>query len=175
MLNHFKIRNFDHHHDNFSYLDVDDASPAIAFSNSVYDVSKGITHSFVHIQLDEDTSVTRLVSDVELAFSTDPSIVSICPPMVQSALRQGILNQPRGPVVPATDDELLNSVPDTFPRETSDIVKLSDLLNSEFSSKVSTSAPSTGSTSAPVTRPEVGPVTGPEVGPTAGPTSDSAF
>lgn len=133
-MNRFKLRNFDCHHEQFSYACCDDDSEALAFSNSVYDVSKGITHSFVKVPLDDEHVFVRLVSDVELAFSTDPSVTAICPPMVQNALRQRILNMPRGPVVPATDDELLDSVPSTFGLETSDAVKVASAVSDRFPS-----------------------------------------
>lgn len=63
-------------------------------SDNCYDSCKGVNLLYVNYGT-EDKPCHRLVSDVELAFSSDPVITSIVPPAVQSNLRLGIQSQPR--------------------------------------------------------------------------------
>lgn len=66
-----------------------------SWSDSIYDSHRNFTHAFVPERLPDGTEMKRLVNDVELCMSTDPSVRSVVSPEYQQRLREGLLNQPR--------------------------------------------------------------------------------
>lgn len=57
-----------------------------SFSDTLYNAGKGVNFYYLNIGTDANP-VYRTVSDVELAYSTDPSIQSIISPLMQQNLR----------------------------------------------------------------------------------------
>lgn len=118
MKNRYKLRNFDHHHDDyivpmpFTGLDT-------TVSDSIYEDNKGISHAFLHYPSSDDVSPVRLISDVEIAVGSDPAISSQFDNEYRSALRASLENQPRASRVPArSDDDLIAAnVPNNLERD----------------------------------------------------------
>ncbi len=88
-VNQYKLRNFRKKFstvtDFFSYNDY-------LFSNYLYDQNKGKTHDFIHTNKGSEDDVCRLISDVEICMSNDPSVTSYYP----SEYRQSLLNAIKG-------------------------------------------------------------------------------
>lgn len=120
MINRFKLRNFDNHHDRFRDTPVD-VTNAMIVSNSQYDLNKGVTH----IVVDRD-GMYRIISDVEIAMSDNPDIVSMFSAEYRDNLRKGLMNQPRGKDMHMSDDQLVEQItrPDLEMDERVDAVKL---------------------------------------------------
>lgn len=128
-VNRYKLRNFDHHHDGVfcsSFFQSCDRSSDLAVSNSIYDRNRMITHGFI-----KSDSYVRLVSDVELAFSSDPSVLSVISPESQRNLRMSISHTPT-PSASFSDSELIESVLPTYGVERSDVVRMAESLDSSF-------------------------------------------
>lgn len=117
MINRYKIRNYDGHHDNGyrpPVFDSSDVQKAQVISDSLYDRNVGITHCFLHTNKGAEDDRVRLVCDVELAMSTSEDIRSLVSPEMQSRLRLGLQNQPKTNIASLSDDELFRSVPANF-------------------------------------------------------------
>lgn len=103
MINRFKLRNFDDHHDDFH-------RPCVPLdyvkSDTLYDNNKGVTH---FIFKDPNSDNHRIVSDVEICMSDSPEITSQFPAEYRNALRNKLQNQPHSPLrsTPVSDDDLI--------------------------------------------------------------------
>ncbi len=117
MLNRYKLRNYDSHHDE-GYLppvfEASDVQKAQVISDSLYDRNVGVTHCFLHTNKGAEDDRVRLVCDVELAMSTSEDIRSLVSPEMQSRLRLGLQNQPKTNTSSLSDDQLVRSVPANF-------------------------------------------------------------
>lgn len=126
-INRYKLRNFDDHHDKKRFYSASDLTSGLSVSNGQYDISKGITHSYITTPTGK-----HLIGDVELCMSMDPSVLAIISPTEQSLLRMQITRNP--PQRHSfSDDDLIASVVPTYGVERSDVDKFlsSDLLASE--------------------------------------------
>jgi hypothetical protein len=126
MGNSFYKRNFDGHLD-CGRMDrrLNNSPEHVAFSNSLYDRNKGITHTFLHTSKGEKDDIVRLVCDVEIAMSQDPSITSEFSSMYQRNIAERLV-RPASLSSPAlSDDELLKSVPSNVGLERDEISRLS--------------------------------------------------
>lgn len=77
-----------------------------AFSDSLYDQVRGITHCLHHYDVD-NPECTRFVSDVEIAMSSDTAITSMFSADHRNAIRMGLVDQPHSPVNGQPTDEQL--------------------------------------------------------------------
>lgn len=80
------------------------------YSNMLYDQNKGKTHDFLHTNKGSDDDFCRIISDVEICMSTDPSVTSFYP----SEYRQSLMNSIKGlgsksSFSGLTDDQILES------------------------------------------------------------------
>lgn len=89
MVNRFKERNFSVPNDNCTQLreDLD-----YSFSNFLYDCNKGVTHDFLHTNKGASDDFCRIISDVEICMSNDPSVTSFYP----AEYRQSLMNSIKG-------------------------------------------------------------------------------
>lgn len=62
------------------------------YSNYIYDQNKGKTHDFLHTNKGADDDFCRIISDVEICMSTDPSVTSFYP----AEYRQSLMNSIKG-------------------------------------------------------------------------------
>lgn len=106
-VNRYKLRNFDNHHDDYQFPV---SSLDYSFSNTLYDMNKGVTHDFLHSDKGHEDDSVRIVSDVEICMSQSPDITSRYPAEYRNNLRNSLEGM-RSPVVHSgmTDDQLLNS------------------------------------------------------------------
>lgn len=114
---------------------IDASTPqSVAFSNALYDSSKGLTHTFLHTDKGQPDDVVRLIGDVEICMSSDPSVTSQFSPMYRSQLRAGLVNAKGGDSPGLSDEQLLSSVPCNVKLERNEIDVVSrqqmDSLNS---------------------------------------------
>lgn len=117
MINRYKLRNYDCHHDNGyrpPVFEASDVQKAQVISDSLYDRNVGVTHCFLHTNKGAEDDRVRLVCDVELAMSTSEDIRSLVSPEMQSRLRLGLQNQPKTNSASLSDDQLMRSVPANF-------------------------------------------------------------
>lgn len=117
MINRYKLRNYDCHHDNGyrpPVFEASDVQKAQVISDSLYDRNVGVTHCFLHTNKGAEDDRVRLVCDVELAMSTSEDIRSLVSPEMQSRLRLGLQNQPKTNAASLSDDQLMRSVPANF-------------------------------------------------------------
>lgn len=80
------------------------------YSNMIYDQNKGKTHDFLHTNKGSDDDFCRIISDVEICMSTDPSVASYYP----AEYRQSLMNSIKGMGSKSqfsglSDDEILES------------------------------------------------------------------
>ena len=76
-----------------------------SFSDSLYDVNKGITHVLLRYS---DSKATRYVGDVEICMTNDPNITSYFTQEHRNAIKNQLQNQKRSNVsTQMTDEELL--------------------------------------------------------------------
>lgn len=87
-----------------------------SFSDSLYDVNKGITHALMPYG---ETTATRYVSDVEICMTADLNISSHFTAEHRNAIRNQLLSQQRiNPDMQLTDDEMLaNGAPRSLERD----------------------------------------------------------
>lgn len=118
MKNRYKLRNFDHHHDDF-IVPMPFTGLDTTVSDSIFEANKGVSHAFLHYPSSDDVSPVRLISDVEIAVGSDPVISSQFDNEYRSALLSSIENQPRSSRVPArSDDDLIAAnVPNNLERD----------------------------------------------------------
>lgn len=122
-MNRFKLRNFDKHHDKFSFPDVSEQlSRDLVVSDSQYDRSRFVTHAF----LPSSDGRFRYCSSIELAFSTSPDVVSYVPLDLRSKLQTSVFSRP-SPSNGLSDDDLLRSVPSSFGHERAEAVAIARL------------------------------------------------
>lgn len=127
MINRYKLRNYDSHHDNGycpPVFEASDVQKAQVISDSLYDRNVGVTHCFLHTNKGAEDDRVRLVCDVELAMSTSEDIRSLVSPEMQSRLRLGLQNQPKTNAVSLTDDQLMRSVPANFGLERDEMASI---------------------------------------------------
>lgn len=130
-VNRYKLRNFDNHHkDGFHslYSQSCDRTPDIAVSNAIYDRNRMITHGFIKTGIS-----TRLVCDVELAMSSDPSVRSVISPDAQRNLRMAISHAP-SPSASVPDSELIESVVPVYGVERSDAIAMAESFDFSYPS-----------------------------------------
>lgn len=80
------------------------------YSNMLYDQNKGKTHDFLHTNKGGDDDFCRIISDIEICMSTDPSVTSFYP----AEYRQSLMNSIKGMGSKSqfsglSDDEILES------------------------------------------------------------------
>lgn len=133
-MNRYKSRNFDNHHVGFSAHMATVAESNIKLleqdvvaSNRLYDMNVGKTHMFVTMP----DGQKRLVLDVEMAYSNDPSVSSMLPREFRAALQNGLVSQPRIKSNNLSDEQLLSGLRQTFGRETFESVAIAkDVIDS---------------------------------------------
>ncbi len=103
MRNYYKERNYAH------IPQIIPVPASVANSDSMYDVHKNVSHSFIPFK-DVDGERDILISDVDLAFGSDPGIDAVVTPQQREQLRNGILNQPSLGSSGLSDDDLIDSV-----------------------------------------------------------------
>lgn len=100
------------YYDNHRFKRVDVVTPlSVAHSNSMYDKSKGLTHTFIHTAKGEKDDNVRLIGDVEICMSNDPSVTSEFSPIYRAQLRNGLVNSKGAGLTGLTDDQLMDSIP----------------------------------------------------------------
>lgn len=140
------MRNFDGHLNNRCLSSCDHSDrlhKETLESNHIYDANVGITHVFVPF-----FSRKRYVGPVELAFSSDPSVLSVVSPAHQTVLRSSYLSARRSTGSSSVTDEDLLHAPDgnIFPSERSE----SDSLIRSSVDKLSNAVPSPVDATPPV-------------------------
>lgn len=146
-MNHYLSRNYDNHHDTIPDFSrpAESFEKEIAIQRSSISSCTGISHAVIDIPTDDGT-IKRTISDVEMAFSGDPSVASNFSDQTRLALQNRIFvtKHGKGNV----------SVPSSFGRELSDVVNLSkrQLDNYRFFSEIS-SEPTPEPTSEPTPEP----------------------
>lgn len=82
----------------------------VLYSNMLYDQNKGKTHDFIHTNKGHDDDTVRLISDVEICMSTDPSVASYYPPEYRQSLYNAIKGVgSKSQFAGLSDDEILAS------------------------------------------------------------------
>lgn len=100
------------YYDNHRFKRVDVVTPlSVAHSNSMYDKSKGLTHTFIHTNKGGKDDNVRLIGDVEICMSSDPSVTSEFSPMYRSQLRNGLVNSKGAGSTGLSDEQLMDSIP----------------------------------------------------------------
>lgn len=143
-VNRFKLRNFDGHH--FGGYQFPQNEPDFVFSNTLYDMNKGVTHDFFHTNRGSDDDLVRIVCDVEIACSSDPALTCMYSQQHRDALRNALSNQPRSPIRPVSvsDDVLADKCVDLNSFERSELFDYirdrADILEKHISSMASSSS-----------------------------------
>ena len=108
-------------------LAIDSAS--VVRSNSMYDKNKGLTHTFIHSNKGGKDDKVRLIGDVEICMSNDPSVTSEFSPMYRAQLRTGLVNSKGAGPTGLTDEQLMLSIPCNvkFEREDADAISRQSL------------------------------------------------
>lgn len=107
----------------------------VAYSNMLYDQNKGKTHDFLHTNKGADDDVVRLISDVEICMSNDPSVTSYYSPEYRQSLYNSIKGMgSKSQFVGLSDDEILDSgVKCRDPREIDENFSSVHYMNSQLS------------------------------------------
>lgn len=136
------------YYDNHRFKRVDVSTPlSVAHSNSMYDKSKGLTHTFIHTNKGHKDDIVRLIGDVEICMSNDLSVTSEFSPMYRAQLRNGLVNSKGAGPTGLTDEQLMNSIPCNvkFEREDADAISRQSLdrlsASIEFSKRFSETQP----------------------------------
>lgn len=133
-MNSYKSRNFDGHLNDYSINNIPDRDYE-PDSNAMHDRNRGVTHFY----LPQEGSAPRIISDVEIAFSPDPSVSS----HFSYEHRERLANRVVASHVPngMTDDALADVVAGNASFERSEISRMGDEmfkgLNSLSSSDIS--------------------------------------
>ncbi|UPW42029.1 hypothetical protein [Dipodfec virus RodF1_16] len=109
MINRYKVRYFDSHHENFGHKDthITDLSAQISLSNSMYDGNKSKTHAIIHSNSGSDDDFVRVISDVEICFSNSPEISALYPAAYRNNLLNSLRSQNFSTPVPSLPDSAL--------------------------------------------------------------------
>lgn len=126
-MNAYKKRNFDGHLDSYRVDNV----PDISFepdSNQMHDRNRAVTHFY----LPQEDGTSRIISDVEIAFSPDPSVASHFSYEHRERLAHRVVasHQSNG----MTDDVLADTVACNSSFERSEVSRLGDEMFKSISS-----------------------------------------
>lgn len=111
-----------------------------SFSNTLYDSSKGITIYYLN-EGTSDSPCYRTLYDVELAYSSDPSVTAHIPPQVQQQLRYRLNAIPKSGIS--------TEIPIPQGLETSDRVELSKTLLAHQAHRLAQESPEPSPASPP--------------------------
>lgn len=106
-VNQYKLRNFKQKQPPvFDFVTENDK----LYSDYLYDQNKGKTHDFIHTNKGFDDDVCRLISDVEICMSNDPSVTSFYPPEYRQSLMNAIKGMgSKSQFSGLSDDQILES------------------------------------------------------------------
>lgn len=118
--NRYVIRNFDSHHENFRGDRQQQDSQVVtdnSFSDTMYDRNRGV--SLFHVPNPYKEGEFRIISDVEIVMSSDPSVACYFSDQHRQSLMNAIQGAPRAaPPRSMTDDELIEyCVPNDLERD----------------------------------------------------------
>lgn len=118
--NRYFARNFDNHHDDFRgdrQKETSSIIPDDSFSNTMYDRNRGV--SLFHVPSPNIEGDYRIISDVEIVMSSDPSVTCYFSDQHRQSIMNAIQGAPRAaPSRSMTDDELIEyCVPNDLERD----------------------------------------------------------
>lgn len=106
-VNQYKLRNFKQKYPFVSDFVTENDK---LYSDYLYDQNKGKTHDFIHTNKGSDDDVCRLISDVEICMSNDPSVTSFYPPEYRQSLMNAIKGMgSKSQFSGLSDDQILES------------------------------------------------------------------
>lgn len=147
-MSNYKQRNFDGHLNDYSICNIPDKDYE-PDSNSMHDRNRGITHFY----LPQEDMPPRIISDVEIAFSVDPGVISYFSYDHRQRLANRVIASHSSNGL--TDESLADVIPGNASFERSEVSRIGDDLfrslssvsTGDVSSAVSADPPSDASTS----------------------------